>query len=137
MQVWLARLVYGNQSTTGGIDQFWLGRGGLRISAAEQAEWMRKLHRGDYKVSPETLTSLDQLMLLKEDASYELRGKTGTGPLGNGRQIGLLTGVLEVKGSKYFYSMNLESKPSKVWSREKRVAKFQRMMRSLQLIAPH
>jgi len=42
MKEWLDRLDYGNKDMTGGIDLFWL-QGGLRVSAMEQVDFLRKL----------------------------------------------------------------------------------------------
>src|SRR5690606_28529958 len=51
MREWLDRFDYGNRDMSGGIDQFWL-RGGLRISAVQQVEFLRKLAEGRLPVGP-------------------------------------------------------------------------------------
>jgi beta-lactamase class D len=60
MKEWVTKLGYGNQDTSGGIDQFWL-RSSLRISADEQIEFLKKLYREQLPVSKRSLETAHQL----------------------------------------------------------------------------
>ena len=42
MKYWLDKADYGNSDTSGGLDQFWL-TGGLRISPAQQLDFLRRI----------------------------------------------------------------------------------------------
>ena len=50
MQYYVDAAHYGNQNISGQIDTFWL-EGGLRISADEQVEFLKRLYKGDLPFS--------------------------------------------------------------------------------------
>lgn len=77
MGEWLDRLDYGNRDMTGGIDLFWL-QGGLRISAMEQVEFLRKLGEGRLPVSSRSRRIVREAMLAERCGDAVIRGKTGT-----------------------------------------------------------
>jgi beta-lactamase class D len=109
MKEWVTKLGYGNQDTSGGIDQFWL-RSSLRISADEQIEFLKKLYREQLPVSKRSLEIVKDILTLENTAEYKLSAKTGTGPLGDGKNIGWFVGYLEAKGNVYFFAINLDEK---------------------------
>src|SRR5690606_13676973 len=74
MAEWVGRLGYGNGETSGGIDRFWLD-GGLRISADEQVEFLRRLNRGELPVSERSARIVRDIMRMEETGTYTLRGK--------------------------------------------------------------
>ncbi len=77
MGEWLDRLDYGNRDMTGGIDLFWL-QGGLRISAREQVEFLRKLGEGRLPVTARSRRIVREAMLAERCGDTVIRGKTGT-----------------------------------------------------------
>ncbi len=114
MKEWVNKLGYGNQDTSGGIDQFWL-RSSLRISADEQIEFLKKLYREHLPVSKRSFEVVKDILTLEETADYKLSAKTGMGPLGEGKYIGWFVGYLETKGNVYFFAINLEgNKPEEL-----------------------
>jgi beta-lactamase class D len=77
MKQWLARLDYGNQDIGGAIDNFWL-QGGLRISAMEQVEFLRRLREGRLPVSARSSRLVRNALVFERTPAYTLYAKTGT-----------------------------------------------------------
>ncbi|HYH46978.1 MAG TPA: penicillin-binding transpeptidase domain-containing protein, partial [Thermoanaerobaculia bacterium] len=82
MEEHVRRFGYGNMDLSGGIDQFWL-RGGLRISADEQVDFLRRIHRGEVGVSERSTAVLKEILVLEDCPAFRLSGKSGTGPAGS------------------------------------------------------
>jgi beta-lactamase class D len=81
----LARLGYGNQDISGGLDQFWL-RGGIRISADQQVAFMDQLARGEVaSFAAAAQMTVRDIMKLDDRGGAILRGKTGSGPIEDGK----------------------------------------------------
>jgi len=106
MQLWVAKLDYGNKDISGGIDHFWLD-GGLRISALEQIRLLRQLHDRKLPLSAQSQDIVIQIMKTMEAGQYTLRGKTGwvsaTSP-----QLGWWVGWLELKDETLYFALNLD-----------------------------
>jgi beta-lactamase class D len=108
MQAYVERFGYGNRDIEGGIDHFWL-TGGLRISADEQVEFLRRFYFGELGVSARTTEITKALLVLDEGPSYRLSGKTGWAGYGSGEaQIGWFVGYLERGEAVYFFALNLD-----------------------------
>jgi beta-lactamase class D len=101
---------YGNQDISGQIDTFWLD-GGLRISAEEQVDFLRRLYAGDLPFSERTLDIVRDILVLEETGKYRLSGKTGT-TLRVETQVGWFVGYLERDGNVTFYATNIEQDQS-------------------------
>lgn len=108
MQSHLDRFDYGNRDIGGGIDQFWLN-GGLRVSALQQVDFLRRFHSGELPVSEQTTRAVKNMLVLEETAQYRLSGKTGWAGFGesSGSQVGWLVGSLEREGRVYPFAINL------------------------------
>ncbi|MDB4960793.1 MAG: uncharacterized protein JWP01_792 [Myxococcales bacterium] len=78
MKAGLAKLGYGNQDMTAGLDVFWL-RGGLRITAAQQLALVEDLARGKLAVSAPAQAAVREVIELARSGDAVLYGKTGTG----------------------------------------------------------
>ena len=76
MDRWLDRIDYGNRSTEGPIDQFWL-YGGLRISPLEQVAFLRRLHAGTLPFSEENQAAVRRMMEHELPGGRQIAGKTG------------------------------------------------------------
>jgi beta-lactamase class D len=111
MQSFVNRLGYGNRDISGGIDQFWL-TGGLRISADEQVDFLRRFYKGQLGVSNTTTQTIKDLLVLEQTPQYRLSGKSGWAGLGeaSAAQLGWLVGYLERDGNVYFFAMNIDIK---------------------------
>lgn len=110
MQEHVRRFGYGNMDLSGGIDQFWL-RGGLRISADEQVDFLRRAYRGEVGVSERSTAVLKEILVLEDTPAFRLSGKSGTGPAGDADdaiEVGWHVGWVERgEGEVWFYAMNM------------------------------
>jgi beta-lactamase class D len=111
MQSFVNRFGYGNRDVSGGIDQFWL-TGGLRISADEQVDFLRRFYKGQLGISNTTTQTVKDLLVLEQTPQYRLSGKSAWAGLGEASapQLGWLVGYLERDGNVYFFAMNIDIK---------------------------
>jgi beta-lactamase class D len=107
MQSYVDAAQYGNQDISGQIDTFWL-EGGLRISADEQVEFLKRLYQGELPFSTRSMTIVQEILVLEETDSYRLSGKTGSVQRLSPHE-GWFVGYLETKGDVYFFVTNFES----------------------------
>ncbi len=108
MQACVDRFRYGNRDISGGIDQFWL-TGGLRISAEEQIDFLRRFYFEELGAPKAATQAVKEILLLEETPKYRLSGKTGlarTDPSVQG--LGWFVGYLERDGKVSFFAMNLD-----------------------------
>jgi beta-lactamase class D len=98
---------YGNKDISGKIDTFWL-EGGLRISANEQVELLKRLYRNELPFSTRSTNIVKKILVLEKTESYQLSGKTGSVQRITPRE-GWFVGYLETKGNVYFFAVNYES----------------------------
>lgn len=70
---------YGQSDFADGNDSFWLD-GSLRVSAKEQASFLRRLLIGQLEVSPQNIELLSAVSVVKRSGDLVLHGKTGAGP---------------------------------------------------------
>jgi beta-lactamase class D len=106
MQYWLERLAYGNQTPDGEIDSFWLN-GGLRISAREQIEFLRRLYHNELPCTQETLDILKDIFIREQTNQYVLRAKSGWASEVE-PQIGWYVGWLERGEEVILFAENLD-----------------------------
>lgn len=107
MTAWLRRFDYGNASTAGGLDRFWL-TGGLGVSPDEQVLFLHRLLTGRLAVSDATLSVLRDVALLHDGAGWRLYGKTGTSAVTSTRENGWIVGWLERRDGVVYYAVNME-----------------------------
>jgi beta-lactamase class D len=77
MKEWLAKLEYGNHDTGGAIDNFWL-QGGLRVSAMEQVDFLRRLRENRLPVSQRASRLVRNALVFERTPEYTIYAKTGT-----------------------------------------------------------
>jgi beta-lactamase class D len=113
MQSHLDRFDYGNRNISGGIDQFWLS-GGLRISAEQQVDFLRRFHSGELPVSERSVQLVKDMLVIEDTPQYRLSGKTGLAGFGETSvaQTGWLVGYLERSGQVYFFATNIDVRKS-------------------------
>ncbi|GAP12525.1 beta-lactamase class D [Longilinea arvoryzae] len=98
---------YGNRDISGKIDTFWL-EGGLRISADQQVDFLKRFYQNDLPFSTSSIDIVKKIMILESTDSYTFRGKTGSVqrvPI----HTGWFVGYLERDGNVYFFATNIES----------------------------
>jgi beta-lactamase class D len=105
MKEWLARLDYGNKDISGGIDLFWL-QGGLRVSAMEQVDFLRKLAQGELPMSQRSQRLVRSSLVHERMRAYTLYAKTGSS--GAARDpVSWWVGWIEKKGRPAaYFAMN-------------------------------
>ncbi len=108
MQKFITENNYGNEDISGGIDMFWLN-GGLRISADEQIEMLKKLYNNQLNFSQRTMDIVKRIMIYDQNKEYVMRAKTGWA-LRVEDQIGWFVGYVEKGSNVYFFALNLQSK---------------------------
>ncbi|MHC1744604.1 MAG: class D beta-lactamase [Syntrophobacteraceae bacterium] len=106
MQRFVDEVGYGNRSLSGPVDSFWLD-GGLRISADEQVEFLRRLYQGDLPFSERSMEIVKRILVLEETPGHRLSGKTGAVQR-SGQPIGWYVGALEKAGQLYCFATNIE-----------------------------
>jgi beta-lactamase class D len=75
---WLAKLAYGNARVDGDVTTFWLGQS-LRISADEQADFLRRLWTDALPFSPRNMQIVRDLLPGQRGPHGEIHAKTGSG----------------------------------------------------------
>lgn len=118
MTEWLHTLRYGNESTEGGIDRFWLDEnvgddgkphaGGLRISPLQQVDFLRRLRTGELPVSREHAALVTRILPSVRVGDVDVRGKTGLGELG-GRAVGWIVGYAERGEHTWVYATHVDA----------------------------
>jgi len=107
MKEYVHRLRYGNEDVSGPLDGFWLADS-LKISADEQVEFLKRLYKEDLPVSKRSVKIVKDIITLEQTPGYRLSGKTGGGPLGEGRFLGWFVGYVETEGDTYFFATQIE-----------------------------
>lgn len=111
MQAALDAMAYGNRDISGGLDQFWL-RGGLRISARQQIDFLVRLLRDELPVSKAAQAAVREILFRETRGTAKIFGKTGSGPLEDGPETrfhGWLVGWIEQDGRTLVYAMWVEA----------------------------
>lgn len=102
----LVLLGYGNQSTAGGLDSFWLS-GDLSISALEQIAFLEKLQSRALPVSRRSMDIVADVLEHERGADHVIRAKTGLGLQGDGSAIGWWVGWVERGDDVYVFALHL------------------------------
>ena len=129
MKEYVDKLDYGNEDASGPLNGFWLNSS-LKISADEQVEFLKRLHKEDLPVAKRSIKILKEIMTLEETPDYRLSGKTGGGPLGENRFLGWFVGYLETKENTYLFATEIEG-PTYLSIRDERIALTKRILAGL------
>ena len=100
MQYWVALARYGNRKTGGSIDQFWL-QGDLRITPAQQIDFLKRLYLNQLPFSMRNLDIVKKIMVVEQGDGYVLRAKTGWAVTNS---VGWYVGWMEKGNDVYFFS---------------------------------
>jgi len=107
MKEYLAKLDYGNMIIdTATIDIFWL-EGESKISQFEQIDFLVRFYNTDLPISARTETIMKRLMIIEENDTFKLSGKTGWS-VRNGNNNGWFVGYLEKGEEVYFIATNID-----------------------------
>jgi beta-lactamase class D len=125
---------YGNQDTSGGIDQFWLASS-LKISADEQVRFLRSFHAGKLGLSPRTTATVKDIMVQEKTPAFTLSAKTGGGPKSPDKGLGWYVGYVETRGNVYFFALNTDG-PSYDAIKDKRIDLTKAALRAAGVLPP-
>lgn len=132
MQDYLEQFEYGNREMGGGVDGFWL-HGELRISPDEQVRFLERMYNGKLGLSTRSTEIVKDILLLEENTSYRLSGKTGTADVTDTRELAWLVGFVEREAEVWFFALNVEGES--VWEQwghsSKRLALVRRLLQEL------
>lgn len=106
MQQWVTKVGYGNQSIgkADEIDAFWL-TGDLRISPAEQIQFLQRLYRNELPFSESAIATVKEIMVVEQTPEYTIRAKTGWALKPS---IGWYVGYVEQHDNVYFFATNVD-----------------------------
>lgn len=113
MKANITKLKYGNEDIGKRVDDFWLD-GSLKISAVEQVQLLAKLSQNKLPYSADIQKAVATIIILEENESYILHGKTGLSLNNDGKDIGWFVGWLEKKsnGNIYVFALNIDNENS-------------------------
>jgi len=105
---------YGQKLPVGAITSFWQGpaqQGGLGISPAEQAGFMRRLFAGKLKAKPQSLQLVEALMAGETRGQAQISAVAGScaDQADRGRGVGWWTGRLKSPGRDLTFAAAVES----------------------------
>jgi beta-lactamase class D len=104
MEKFIKLMGYGNRDISGGIDKFWLDST-LKISAAEQVDFLEELVEEDLPFSEKNQKTVKRMMIQDEQDEYTLHGKTGTRLSDMG--LGWYVGFIEKEKETWVFAVNL------------------------------
>lgn len=107
MQDFIDQAKYGNRDLSGGLTTFWLGSS-LRISAEEQVDFLRRLHKNELPVSERSRNLVLDIMTQRRDEKVICRGKTGSNwdRSDRSRDLGWWVGSIEKDGEVWLFAAN-------------------------------
>jgi beta-lactamase class D len=108
MQAWIDKAGYGNRDISGGIDRFWLGKGGLRISAVEQIGFLRRLADDALPFSARSQDIVRRITIVEQGDGYVLHAKTGWKQVEGETDLGWYVGWVERDARRWFFALNID-----------------------------
>lgn len=108
MKKYIHEVGYGNEDISGGITKFWLGDS-LAISADEQVAFLKRLYNNNLPFSKEAMETVKKLILVSDDGSSVLRGKTGTDMKDEKSILGWFVGYVIEDGKPYIFATNISA----------------------------
>jgi beta-lactamase class D len=107
MNHYLNKFGYGNMlADSSNLDVFWL-EGDSKITMREQVDFLHRFYNSDLGLSNRTQKLMKELMVIDDNLSYRLSGKTGWS-IRNGHNVGWFVGYVETNGNVYFFATNIE-----------------------------
>lgn len=106
MNDYLKKLDYGNMEIADSmIDIFWL-EGEFRITQKQQINFLKRFYNKSLPLSDKTYSAMQKIMVLDENETYKLSGKTGWA-IRNGNNIGWFVGFVEKDDNVYYVATNI------------------------------
>ena len=105
MQAFLNRFQYGNRDASGWNDPFWI-RSTLRISPVEQVEFLDKLFRDGFGLTPRNVQAVESFMRQDSKQGHELFYKTGACTDTQAGPEVWMTGFVQHGSQRTYFAMN-------------------------------
>lgn len=109
MKEYLHKVGYGNEDSSGGTTEFWLGSS-LKISADEQVKFLTRLYNDELPFSKEAMDTVKKILIVSDDGTSVLRGKTGTDMEEGKTILGWFVGYVVDDGKPYIFATNIAAK---------------------------
>lgn len=107
MNKYLDKFDYGKMKVDStNIDLFWL-EGESQINQYQQIEFLKRFYNSELPISQRTETIMKRMIVIEEDETYKLSGKTGWS-IRDGNNNGWFVGFVEIKENTYFFATNVE-----------------------------
>jgi len=111
MRLHLNKLDFGEMKmNASNLDQFWL-QGESRIDQFQEIDFLERLVHHQLAIESRTYDLLREIMLIEQNDSYVLRGKTGWS-VTNEVDNGWFVGYIESPQGKVFFATNVEPGPT-------------------------
>lgn len=107
----LAAAGYGELREPFATDTFWLD-GALRISAREQVDFLKRLHRRSLPFGETAYATLRRIMVVEQTAGHTLRAKTGWATR-LAPPVGWYVGEVETPRGVWFFALNIDTPDSR------------------------
>jgi len=120
MKYWLDKIQYANLATPGaidsfrvtpfGVDSFWVVSGALRITPAQQLDYIERFYYELLPFSKRSVNIVKGLLFEKDTMGYKIYGKRGSYRLqGENKYIGWYVGYVEAGKDVYFFVNYIQS----------------------------
>ena len=107
MNKYLDKFDYGKMKVDStNIDLFWL-EGESQINQYQQIEFLKRFYNSELPISQRTEMIMKRMIVIEEDETYKLSGKTGWS-IRDGNNNGWFVGFVEIKENTYFFATNIE-----------------------------
>lgn len=109
LEKYLKQLHYGNEDMSSGIEDFWMSsQGSLRISPAQQVDFLQRLYAEKLPLSARSQQIVKRVMKCDENSKAVLFGKTGTESKNGQNSSGWFVGFLESKKGNYVFATHVD-----------------------------
>ncbi len=102
---YLKILDYGNKNIGNDVKEFWLD-GSLKITAFEEINFLKQLHKNELPFKIEDINTLKEIMVEEKNEDFIIRAKTGWATRIE-PQNGWYVGYVETKNGVWFFATNI------------------------------
>lgn len=124
LEKYLKLLHYGNEDMSSGIEDFWMSStGSLRISPAQQVDFLDRLYAEKLPLSVRSQQIVKRLMRCDESSKAVLFGKTGTEQKDGQLVSGWFVGFVESKNGNYVFATHIDGTSRVTGAKAREVSK--------------
>ncbi len=124
LEKYLKLLHYGNEDMSSGIEDFWMSSAGsLRISPAQQVDFLERLYAEKLPLSARSQQIVKKLMKCDESPTAVLFGKTGTEQKDGQLVSGWFVGFVESKKGNYVFATHIDGTSRVTGAKAREVSK--------------